>query len=97
MLTVTRRALEKLKETLRYQCPNNKKGIRLVLTPSGITPFDFILDEEGDGDQVVTCEDGRKVLLVGRQLAAALSKMVIDYRTTPIGVGFTLTPSDPIN
>ena len=97
MLTVTSRALQKLKEALQIQATDRKQGIRLVLTPSGIAPFDFILDEESEGDQVVHCEDGSKVLFVGPSLADALSNMEIDYRMTSIGCTFALLPLIPVN
>lgn len=97
MLTVTTRALQKLKEALQVQTSDLKQAIRLVLTPSGIAPLDFILDEEGEGDQVVLCEEGRKILFVGPSLADALRNMEIDYRMTPIGCTFALLPLTPVN
>jgi hypothetical protein len=66
------------------------------MSPSGFGPFDLILDEEGEGDQVVV-DGGRKVLLVGPLLAGALDKMVIDCRNTSIGLVFTILPLDPVN
>jgi hypothetical protein len=96
MLTITRRAREKLREALSIQTRDPRKSMRLCMTPSGFGPFDLILDEQGEGDQVVV-EDGRTLLLVGPLLACALDKMVIDCRNTPMGVVFTLLPSDPVN
>ena len=97
MLTVTTRAIRKLKQTLYFQATSEKQKIRLVLTPSGTSPFDFILDEEAVGDHIVLCEQGSKVLLVGPTLASALSKMEIDYCMTPVGCTFALMPSTPVN
>jgi hypothetical protein len=96
MLTITRKAREKLREAIAVQTRDPRKSMRLCMTPSRFGPFDLILDEEGEGDHVVV-EDGRKVLLVGPLLACALDKMVIDCRNTPTGFVFTILPSDPVN
>jgi len=97
MLTITRRAGQKLMEAITTRTRDPRKVMRLCMTPSGFGPFDLILDEEGEGDQVVTGEDGRRVLLVGPLLADALDRMVIDCRSTPAGLLFTILPSDPVN
>ncbi len=97
MLSLTRKAAEKLREAIKTRTEDPEKGMRLCMTPAGFAPFDFMLDEEGEGDQVVTNEDGRKVLLVGPLLATALREMIIDCRVTPMGSVFTIARLDPVN
>jgi len=97
MLTITRRAGQKLMEAVSTRTRDPRKVMRLCMTPAGVAPFDLILDEEVDGDQVMTGDGGRKVLLVGRRLAEALERMVIDCRPTPVGFVFTILPSSPVN
>jgi len=97
MLTLTQRAREKLREAIQTRTENPAKGMRLCMTPTGFAPLDFVLDEEREGDQVVTGEDGCKVLIVGPMLAEALREMVIDCRGTPAGSMFTIAKKAPVN
>lgn len=97
MLTITRRAGEKLAEAVSRRTRDPRKVMRLCITPAGVAPFDLIPDEEAEGDRVMTCEGGRRVLLVGHRLAEALESMVIDCRPTPSGTVFTILPSCPVN
>ena len=97
MLTVTRRAEARLKQTLREETVDPGKAIRLVLAPSPFTPFGFIVDEQVEGDQVVKAEDGSRVLIVGPAVGAALEDSVMDYRETHMGSAFTLAKVGPVN
>jgi hypothetical protein len=97
MLTITQKAGKKLLEAVSTRTRDPRKVLRLCMTPSGLGPFDLIPDVEGAGDQVITSEDGKKVLLVGSRLAEALDYMVIDCRKTPVGFVFTILQSDPVN
>jgi len=97
MLTITARAGKKLAEAATTRAGTPGKLMRLCMTPSGFGPLDLFLDEAGEGDLVVTSQDGRKVLLVGPLLADALDGMVMDCRNTPAGLVFTLVLSDPVN
>jgi len=97
MLTVSKRAEERLKQALKEYTRDIRKGIRLILNPFEQPPFDFILDEAGSGDQVVKSEEGSQMLIIGAGLASALGDMVIDYLDTPIGPGFAFLPNQPVN
>jgi Fe-S cluster assembly iron-binding protein IscA len=97
MLTVTKRAEARLKQTLREETADPDKAIRLVLAPSPFTPFGFIVDEKVEGDQVVRAEDGSNVLIVGPAVGAALEDSVVDYRETHKGSAFTLSKLGPVN
>jgi Fe-S cluster assembly iron-binding protein IscA len=54
-----------------------------------------VLDKEKEGDQVVRTEEGRNVLLIGADLMPALEDVVIDYKETPEGTGFTISKHAP--
>lgn len=97
MLTVTKKARAKLKEALEEEQAQPDKAIRLVLTSSFVSPLNFIIDEEGEGDQVVRSDDGTKVLLIGPTLHTALEGMVIDYLPTVEGSAFTVSRREPVN
>jgi hypothetical protein len=54
--------------------------IRMVpslTTPAGIG---FILDKEKQGDKIIKGENGEKPLLLGKDIAAILPGMVLDYK-----------------
>lgn len=97
MLTVTRKARVKLRQTLRQATTDPDKGIRLVLVPSPFVPFGFVVDGQEEGDQVVESEDGSKVLIVGPAVGAALTDAVMDYSETQMGSAFTLSKVGPVN
>jgi Fe-S cluster assembly iron-binding protein IscA len=95
MLTVTATAKEKLKESLQERTTDPEEAIRLLPDPSNQNRLQFTLDKEKEGDHVVESEDGRKVLLVAPDLAAALGEMVMDYQETPEGAGYTISKLAP--
>jgi len=68
---------------------------RIIVSPSTPNRLEFVLDKEGEGDQVVESEGGIKVLLIGPDLALALDGMVMDYQETPEGAGFTIAKLAP--
>jgi Fe-S cluster assembly iron-binding protein IscA len=97
MLTVTRRARVKLRQTLREATTDPDKAIRLVLVPSPFMPFGFVVDGQEEGDQVVESDDGSKVLIVGPAVGAALADSIMDYCETHTGSAFTLSRVGPVN
>jgi thioredoxin 1 len=94
MLTVTVNAKQKLKEALQQQT-DPETAIRIIPSPSDPNQLQLALDKEKQGDQVVETEEGIKVLLIGPDLAPALEGMVMDYRETPEGSGFTMSKLAP--
>jgi hypothetical protein len=58
-------------------------AVRIIPFPSMPNRLGLVLDKEKEGDQVVGIEDGRKVLLIGPDLAPGLEGMVLDYQETP--------------
>ena len=95
MLTVTTTAKEKFKEALQTKTTDPEIAMRVILSPSRPDQLRLVLDKEKEGDQVVTTEEGRKVLLIGADLGRALEEMVIDYQETPEGTGFTISKPAP--
>jgi Fe-S cluster assembly iron-binding protein IscA len=57
--------------------------------------LELVLDKEKEGDQVVETQEGRKVLLIGPDLISALKEMVVDYKETSQGPGFTISKPVP--
>jgi thioredoxin 1 len=94
MLTVTASAKERLRETLQLEA-EPEMAIRVIPSPSEPNQLQLALDKENERDQVVQADDGMNLLLIGPDLAPALDGMVMDYKQTPEGSGFTLTESAP--
>jgi Fe-S cluster assembly iron-binding protein IscA len=95
MLTVTTIPKEKFKEALETQRTDSEIAIRVVLSSSKPNQLELVLDKEKEGDQVVRTEEGRNVLLIGADLMPALEDVVIDYKETPEGTGFTISKLAP--
>ena len=94
MLTVTEQAAEKLKNAIEAETTDTEVCIRIVPSPSMPNELQMVLDKENDGDHVVENE-GVKVLLLSPDLAMALEQMVIDWKETPQGGGFTISEVAP--
>jgi Fe-S cluster assembly iron-binding protein IscA len=95
MLTVTTSAKEKFKEALQTETTDPEIAMRIILSPSKPNRLNLVLDKEKEGDQVVRTEEGKKVLLIGADLVSALEEMVIDYKETTEGTGFTIEKPAP--
>jgi Fe-S cluster assembly iron-binding protein IscA len=95
MLTVTTCAKEKFKEALQTETTDPEIAMRIILSPSKPNRLNLVLDKEKEGDQVVRTEEGKKVLLIGADLGPALEEMVIDYKETTEGTGFTIEKPAP--
>lgn len=95
MLTVTATAKEKLQETLQQHTTDPDVAIRIIPSRSKPRGLELALDKEREGDQIVESKEGKKVLLIGPDLALALKGMVMDYQETPGGVGFTISKPAP--
>jgi Fe-S cluster assembly iron-binding protein IscA len=95
MLTVTAKAKEKLRELLEKRATELEVVMRIIHSPSNPEQLEFVMDKEKEGDQVVESEDGRKVLLIGPDLASSLVGMVIDYQETAEATGFSMSKPGP--
>lgn len=87
MLVVTPNAKSALKTTLENLETQPGQCVRIGATSSG--HFGLTLDKEARGDQVVTY-DRAKVLLVDSEMAKRLAGVVLDYRDSGGGPEFTL-------
>ncbi|MBN1363786.1 MAG: hypothetical protein JW976_03180 [Syntrophaceae bacterium] len=98
MLIVTTLAKEKLKKALLEEQETDPEVI-FRITPVHSMPdrLGIALDKENKDDQVVTCEEGTKVLLVESHLAHELEGMVLDYIITSQGEGFKISKRSPID
>lgn len=88
MLTVTEKAAEELKSTLDAVEPEDGQILRLIYDQS--SGFGLTLDEEQEGDQIVESA-GKKVLLIGSDLADAVDGATIDVRDTDEGPRLTIS------
>lgn len=97
MLIVTPMAKEKLKEALLEEQEMDPEVI-FRITPVHSMPerLGIALDKENRGDQVVTSEEGMKVLLVESHLAHELEGMILDYQITAQGEGFKISKLSPL-
>jgi hypothetical protein len=77
MFQVTDRAAIALQEVLAINNAPPKRGVRLVPTEEG--RLGMTIDHPREGDQVVRRDD-TPVLILDRQVAAALSAVVLDLQ-----------------
>jgi len=91
---VTAPAAGKLKEAIQAETTDPEVCIRIIPSPSKPNDLEMILDKENEGDQMVESE-GVKILLLSPDLAVALGGMVIDWKETPQGGGFTIAEVAP--
>ena len=98
MLRVTVKAKEKLEEALlEEQITDPEVAMRVFASPSNPGKYGFTLNKEKEGDHIVQSEEGKKVLFIQADLAQELDGMVLDYKVTPQGEGFTLLKLAPDN
>ncbi|MBI2855803.1 MAG: hypothetical protein HYX93_03030 [Chloroflexi bacterium] len=91
MVNVTDRAKEELKRILEQRNLEPGKCLRLATPPvwKGEGDFGIVIDEERDGDSVVSFQ-GFKVLLVDSGIAQEVPTGVLDFKESPEGARFTL-------
>ena len=92
MLQVTGRATQELRNLLEENEIEPGAALRLNKNSSGSLEFAVALTQEGD--QVVLHED-RKVLLVDKELSAALTGVQMDVEETEKGSQFVLASLSP--
>lgn len=82
MMTVTEQAAQELRSILSDTATKPEQTLRLVMRPGG--GLGLSLDEEREGDQVVTAE-GEKVLVVAPSVAETLADATIATQETEEG------------
>jgi len=82
MVMVTDQAAEVLRATLDEARTEPGQALRLLLRPGG--GLGLGLDREREGDQVVTA-DGEKILLITPDIAEAVGEATIDAQETEEG------------
>lgn len=82
MVTVTDQAAQELRNILADTAMKPEQALRLVMRPGG--GLGLGLDEEHEGDQVVTA-DGEKILLVAPSVVEALGEATIATQETSGG------------
>jgi|FLYL01.1.fsa_nt_gi Fe-S cluster assembly iron-binding protein IscA len=88
MLNVTDKAAAALHETLNANTTEENQDQLLRLTRSG-DGLGLALDEERDGDQVISHDD-KKILVVDNEISQALDGATIDAVETPEGARLVL-------
>lgn len=91
MLNVSPTAKVRLQRALEDRPQQDGHTFRLIFSSSEPKAFQIGLDKERDGDQIVKSNEGKKLLLVGADLAAELDGWEFDYQETPQGEGFTVS------
>ena len=91
MVNVTDRAKEELKRILEQRNLEPGKYLRLAMPPvwKGEGDFGIVIDEEHDGDSVVSFQ-GFKVLLMDSELGQEVTVGLLDFKESPEGDRFTL-------
>jgi len=90
MLIVTERALDALTTVLDVNVTEPEEALRLTPSAGG---FGLIVDEQHEGDQVVT-HGKRAVLLVEPRVSDTLGGVVLDVVESPEGPQLTLRPPE---
>ena len=93
MITVTTNAKERMKEALKHT--NNPEAAIRIVPSSEPNQLQLVFDKEKEGDQVVATEEGKKLLLIGTDLAPVLDEMVLDCQKTPEGEALTISKPEP--
>ena len=93
-LTITAAAIDKLKESLLAKTDDPEIGFRLTPSPQKSNQLKMALEPSREGDRVIERE-GRKVVILSPEVMTALEGMVMDYRDTGEGGGFSITESNP--
>ncbi len=88
MLTVTDKAAQYVRETLKKQSAPG--AVRIVKTEEG---YRFTLDEAKEGDQVFEHE-GENYLLLDTAVCEGLSSATLDVKESPEGTLLTLSQGD---
>ena len=91
MVTVTDSAKEEFVRILSTKELDPGKYLRLAIPPvwTGAGDFGIVIDSEQEDDQAID-HAGRKILLVGQDLAHRLENSVLDFKESPEGPRFTL-------
>jgi Fe-S cluster assembly iron-binding protein IscA len=91
MLDVSDTAKLQLKEVAAQRQLDPGKFLRLAIPPvwTGEGDFGIVVDDRGAMDTAIKLA-GQTVLLIEREVADQMSKSVLDFKTTPQGMGFTL-------
>ncbi|MFW6125642.1 MAG: thioredoxin [Chloroflexota bacterium] len=92
MLKVTTSAKAQLEQLLQQQRPQPGMAVRVSASPAG-DQLQLAWDEEREGDQVVTSDEGENLLLVGPDVAPMVDTMVMDYQESPQGSRFAMMPA----
>lgn len=88
MLTVTERAKEQLRDILTSKVENQQAALRL--TPAADGNLGLRVDVEMIDDEVIE-HDGKKVLLIGKELYSRLDGITLDVEDTENGPEFRIS------
>jgi Fe-S cluster assembly iron-binding protein IscA len=77
----------KLKEALNEH-DDPEMAVRISYSTKKSDMIRLILDKSNMEDQIVEDKEGKKLLLIGPEIAPALDELVMDYQMTPEGSGF---------
>jgi Fe-S cluster assembly iron-binding protein IscA len=91
MIAVTERAKEQLESMLISKVDNSQAALRLINTDEG--EYGLHIDVETPDDKVVNYE-GRKVLVIDKELADNLEGTILDTEITSEGIELAIFQKD---
>ena len=94
MLIVTPRAKVKLRRDLNKARDSRFSYARIIYSTSNPARIGFALDDEREDDQVITDNEGEKLLLIGSDMVQFLNDIIIDYCENPDKRSFLIMKVD---
>jgi len=91
MVTVTPSAKGKLRDDLQREKKEEDTLIRIARSPLDQKHVGLFLDKQREGDQVILDNQGRRLLLLDRNMAHNLTGVTLDYVETGPGQGMNFT------
>lgn len=80
MITVTKDAKEKLKETIEKHTKEPGVAVRIESVSSSQNRLELLFDKEKEGDYVVKDDEGTKLVFVSPDSVSAVKGAVIGYQ-----------------
>ena len=90
-MKITALAKEKLREALAKKTSDPSIAVRVVPGVANPEHLEFAFGRYTEGDVPVKSQSGQILLLIGKEIAPRLEGMVIDWKKTKKGTGFSIT------
>ena len=91
MITITEKAKEELVKIVKLRSLDPSQTLRLTIPPKWTGDGDFgIVIDSPDSEDIVITHNGLGILRIESEVAAQLTRSMLDFKETPSGVGFSL-------